>query len=416
MSYLNEIMLNNEKLLGFNGVVIHNDAGSMTPRQYQEWLRNRNKELGIAHWYINREDSLQVVENDTIAWHCGDGQHGAGNGYHIGYEVCESMSASDEDFLKNEEAVFKQAAKDLKAGGLKPTRDTVRLHKEFVSTSCPHRSWDLHGQNVDSVKDYFIERIKFYMDNPDSDGEGTSSGTTTKPDKPKNSDKPSTTKEKASETVGVGHIWRYNDWGFTLSETKRKQGQTNTNVNSQINNSNGTPNPTGGNITTGQLGGKAQSAVEAGLNSANWNSVTDGGLPGIDVDGAYGAQCFDLANFYLMSMDIGWDRTNVNHWGYGDFVGQYENQFRALGFTIIEMPTFEQLSIGAITFETDHGTTGDYGGVHTEIISAIEGNNVSYFTQNLGSPGIITIDTGGRPVGTGYTIVKVAIPPAEWVK
>lgn len=45
----------------------------------------------------------------------------------------------------------------------------------------------------------------------------------------------------------------------------------------------------------GSAGGSQISSFKAwALNSANWNSTTDGGKPGIDSDGSFGAQCADL--------------------------------------------------------------------------------------------------------------------------
>ncbi|WP_413509695.1 N-acetylmuramoyl-L-alanine amidase [Carnobacterium maltaromaticum] len=142
------------------GAVIHNDAGSMTPFQYIEWLKGRDLELGFAHFYINRNENYQAMETNRVAWHCGNSW---GNGNLLSYEVCESFSASDTDFLANEEAVFQQVAKDFKLYAITPNRDTVRLHKEFFNTACPHRSWDLHGKELNAVKDYFISRVAHYM-------------------------------------------------------------------------------------------------------------------------------------------------------------------------------------------------------------------------------------------------------------
>lgn len=112
------------------------------------------------HYYGDRYTMARTEDTYNMAWHTANPE---GNTWYIGYEVCESMSASDKDFLANEEAVFKQAAEDLKFYGLPANRNTVRLHKEFSPTSCPHRSWALHGQSVNSVKDYFISRIQAYM-------------------------------------------------------------------------------------------------------------------------------------------------------------------------------------------------------------------------------------------------------------
>ena len=91
-----------------------------------------------------------------IAYHTGDWWS---NIRSIGYEVCESMKVTDEEFLQNEDITLMQATEDLLYYGLPITTDTVRLHHEFVPTSCPHRSLALHGGTTESVKDYFVTRM-----------------------------------------------------------------------------------------------------------------------------------------------------------------------------------------------------------------------------------------------------------------
>ena len=149
-------MENSGRLVGVEFVVIHNDAGYMTPIEYIEWLRYREKSLGIAHYYCNRDTIVRVVDTYHIAYHTGDWWS---NIRSIGYEVCESMKVTDEEFLQNEDITLMQATEDLLYYGLPITADTVRLHHEFVPTSCPHRSLVLHGGTTESVKDYFITRM-----------------------------------------------------------------------------------------------------------------------------------------------------------------------------------------------------------------------------------------------------------------
>lgn len=144
-------------------VVIHNDAGAMSAEQYVPWLRNRNKALGIAHYYIDRNTIARVVDTYRIAYHCGDGiSQYSGNGNYIGYEVCQSISASNADFLANEDMTLMQATEDLLFYGLPINTNTVKLHHEFVPTSCPHRSMALHGNSTASVKAYFIQRMNYF--------------------------------------------------------------------------------------------------------------------------------------------------------------------------------------------------------------------------------------------------------------
>lgn len=147
-------------------VVIHNDAGSIgaTAEWYVNWLANRNKALGIAHYYIDRHTIARVIDTYKIAYHCGDGvSPTSGNGNYIGYEVCQSMGASVADFLANEDMTLRQVAEDMLFYKLPVDRNTVRLHREFVPTSCPHKSMELHGNKIDTVKDYFIGKIKHYQ-------------------------------------------------------------------------------------------------------------------------------------------------------------------------------------------------------------------------------------------------------------
>ena len=161
VKYINDTILTRSNAMPtVRGVVIHNDAGSMTPEQYIVWLKGRNLELGIAHYYINRNTIARVVDTNKQAWHTASA---TGNGYFIGYEVVQQFSASDADFRANEDMVFRQCAEDLHHYGLTANRDTVRIHKEFSSTSCPLRSLQLHGGTTNSVKDYFIARIAYFM-------------------------------------------------------------------------------------------------------------------------------------------------------------------------------------------------------------------------------------------------------------
>lgn len=139
------------------GIVIHNDYGSNVPEWYVDWLRYRNKELGIAHFYATKDTIAQVIALENIGYHTGDWQS---NERYVGIEVCQSVSASDADFKANEEMVFMLGAEILHKFGLQANNSTVRLHREFVPTACPHRSWALYGENT---KRYFIERVGYWM-------------------------------------------------------------------------------------------------------------------------------------------------------------------------------------------------------------------------------------------------------------
>lgn len=143
-------------------VIIHNDAGSINAcaSYYRSWLPNHEAELGFAHVYIAKDGKYQADDFDNIAWHSGNS---FANEWALSWEVCQSMGASDAEFEAVEEAVFQDVAAAMKKYGLTPNRETIRLHKEYSATDCPHRSWALHGSAINAVQDYFIAGIKKYM-------------------------------------------------------------------------------------------------------------------------------------------------------------------------------------------------------------------------------------------------------------
>ena len=156
---INESLMNVGPLVSIDGVVIHNDAGSGTAEWYVNWLRTRNKNLGIAHYYITKDTIARVIDTNLIGYHTGEWNS---NQRYIGYEVCQSMSASNADFLANEDMTLMQATEDLLFYGLPINGNTVRVHHEMVPTSCPHRSMALHGNTTASVKAYFIQRMQYF--------------------------------------------------------------------------------------------------------------------------------------------------------------------------------------------------------------------------------------------------------------
>lgn len=148
------------------GVIIHNDYGRMSALDYENWLTGRDPELGLAHYYIDRNTIARYVDTFNAAYHAGD-SHGNGNAHYIGYEVVQSRGTEFGDitqsqFLENEDMTLRQAAEDLQFYGLEPNTKTVKLHNQFTSTSCPHLSQDIHGYDS-AVQTYFISRIAYFI-------------------------------------------------------------------------------------------------------------------------------------------------------------------------------------------------------------------------------------------------------------
>lgn len=161
-------------------ITIHNDAGRASTKQYEANLKGADQNRlnnGIAHIYADSSHIWYAIEPDRIAYHTGDGiGKNSGNHNSIGIEVCQSMSASDKEFMENEQVVLQEVARLLKKYNLPANRNTVRLHLEFSPTACPHRSLVLRtGFNpvtqgrppediIKKLKDIWIKEIRAYMD------------------------------------------------------------------------------------------------------------------------------------------------------------------------------------------------------------------------------------------------------------
>ena len=139
------------------GVVIHNDAGSNGANTsfYNNWLPAHDPTNGFAHVYIASDGRLQASDFSNMAWHCANSY---GNANYASWEVCQSEGDLNQ-FLRNEQAVLDDVAKYMKQWGLTPNRDTVKLHQELSSTSCPRRSVEAHGGTVESCRSYFISEL-----------------------------------------------------------------------------------------------------------------------------------------------------------------------------------------------------------------------------------------------------------------
>lgn len=144
--------------------IMHNDAGSMSAESYISWLQGRydsgKADLGFAHYYIDRNTIVRVEDTYNGSWSC---LNYDANMNSLGYEVAQQFSTSDDEFIENENMVLMQMAEDMSFYGLTPNYDNIKFHNEFSSTSCPARSLELHGGDNDSLRDYVIEKIKYYQ-------------------------------------------------------------------------------------------------------------------------------------------------------------------------------------------------------------------------------------------------------------
>lgn len=145
------------------GVCFHNDAGSASANVgfYEGWLPNHKPERGFAHAYVVEEGILMAEDLTNKAWHCGNSY---GNTNYLSVEICQSMGDKDV-FLENEQKALDLVADWFRLYGWTPDKNTVRIHKQFSSTACPHRSCELHGDG-DACVEYFIGELKKRLEDP----------------------------------------------------------------------------------------------------------------------------------------------------------------------------------------------------------------------------------------------------------
>jgi N-acetylmuramoyl-L-alanine amidase CwlA len=143
------------------GVMLHNDAGSASATRefYGSWLKTRDATLGFAHAYVTSTGTLLLEDEANRAWHSGSS---VGNNDYYSIEICQSK-ADKNIFIANELRAIKLAAEVLQRNGLKANADTVKFHREFYATECPHRSWELRGKNLAKVKAYYIAEINKFI-------------------------------------------------------------------------------------------------------------------------------------------------------------------------------------------------------------------------------------------------------------
>lgn len=126
------------------GVCFHNDAGSASADVgfYEGWLPNHNPESGFAHAYV-AEDGVLIAEDLTNkAWHCGNSY---GNANFLSVEICQSMGDKN-IFLSNEQKALDVVAEWFKLYGLKPNKDTVKIHVDFHQRTAPTEARRFTGQ------------------------------------------------------------------------------------------------------------------------------------------------------------------------------------------------------------------------------------------------------------------------------
>jgi len=263
----------------------------------------------------------------------------------------------------------------------------------------------------------------------------------------------------------AANMFRFNDFifhpgsdsggGSSDSDSGYAENTTSSTNNGSSNASSSTSNSSANNSAStssdavknhGTATGKVAKAIAKAQKSSSWNSMTPlysggiGGHPGIDVDGEWGAQCFDLGTWYIKQL-MGY--LPAAEFRCNSVPRQYMKALKKDGWTIVFRPALKDLKVGAITFESlDHtakagSTIASYTGwydvrdhynlvdAHTEIIAKISGRTLTFLTQNPDSPKLKKHTTPASKTGKsqvegtgahGRMIQMIAIPPEKYFK
>jgi N-acetyl-anhydromuramyl-L-alanine amidase AmpD len=82
-------------------ITIHETANTKpgaNAEMHRKFVHQGGGDAGVSfHYVVDDKESIQLLPDDEVAWHAGDGRNGAGNNRSIAIEVCVN---SDGNFLK----------------------------------------------------------------------------------------------------------------------------------------------------------------------------------------------------------------------------------------------------------------------------------------------------------------------------
>lgn len=138
------------------GLVFHNTAGTASAMQ-EASAKNGNSLQSSIHLFVDETEAVQCLPFNRNSWHAHDGGNGYANRNLISVEVCRSKSALAV-FKKAETNSFEICARVLLQLGLPANSNTIRWHREFAATACPHRTAELGDRNrvIEAIQEQMI--------------------------------------------------------------------------------------------------------------------------------------------------------------------------------------------------------------------------------------------------------------------
>lgn len=138
------------------GVTIHNtgnyDKGANAEAHKKYCHNTANQMYDSYHYVVDDQKAVQLIPEDEVSWHAGDGANGTGNNRTISIEICVNH---DGDLTKATENAAELAAQILNRHGV----DTLYQHWHWTGKDCPHelRTGKPYSWNK------FVERVTYYQ-------------------------------------------------------------------------------------------------------------------------------------------------------------------------------------------------------------------------------------------------------------
>ena len=116
------------------GITIHNTGASADAETYTRATFNQNMNTSRVHFYVDKNEAWQNLEENEVGWHAGTGDRGLGNDSYIAIEIIMGSERGRDD-RKAEENGALLAAYLMKKYDLKFT-DLV-THQHWSGKYCP---------------------------------------------------------------------------------------------------------------------------------------------------------------------------------------------------------------------------------------------------------------------------------------
>ncbi|MBE9389533.1 DUF5776 domain-containing protein [Vagococcus salmoninarum] len=105
------------------------------------------------HLAVDDKEVVQGLPYSRNGWHAGDGASGTGNRKSVGIEICYSKSGGVR-YQNAERNAIKVIASLCRQLGLRPSKNTLKMHRNWSNTSCPNR---INSSNWDRVVTAIID-------------------------------------------------------------------------------------------------------------------------------------------------------------------------------------------------------------------------------------------------------------------